>query len=187
VVAFCGRSGGPARARQCASLLVTTCGFRAQLRVLQDRPRRWDQSAIHGESVGRCVAERRATRESREISNKMIRFASAIASLSKRTWPSLDLRNACQTPEGTRFGHWEREVEYTNWIPRFGNGFARMVGRGRAIEIICGADDFDADTTELYGWINCSLPDAELDSFVEISRSVLFASAWRPSHGALRR
>jgi len=43
----------------------------------------------------------------------------------------------------------------------------RMVGRGRAIEIICGSDDFDADTAQLYGWINRSLPDADLDGFVE--------------------
>lgn len=43
----------------------------------------------------------------------------------------------------------------------------RMVGRGRAMEIICGADDFDADTAQLYGWVNRSLPDAELDAYVE--------------------
>jgi enoyl-CoA hydratase/carnithine racemase len=42
-----------------------------------------------------------------------------------------------------------------------------MVGRGRAMEIVCGADDFDADTAERYGWINRSLPDAELDGFVD--------------------
>lgn len=29
------------------------------------------------------------------------------------------------------------------------------------------ADDFDADTAELYGWINRSLPDAELDAYVD--------------------
>lgn len=42
----------------------------------------------------------------------------------------------------------------------------RMLGRGRAIEAICGADDFDAPTAELYGWINRALPDAVLDDFV---------------------
>lgn len=41
-----------------------------------------------------------------------------------------------------------------------------LVGRSRALEIILGADDYDADTAERYGWINRSIPDAELDAFV---------------------
>ncbi len=43
---------------------------------------------------------------------------------------------------------------------------ARLMGRGRAIEAILGAADFDADEAERYGWINRALPDAELDAFV---------------------
>ncbi len=43
----------------------------------------------------------------------------------------------------------------------------RMLGRPRAIEVICGADEFDAITAERYGWINRALPDSELDSFVD--------------------
>ena len=31
---------------------------------------------------------------------------------------------------------------------------------------ILGADDFDAETAERYGWINRTLPDADLDAFV---------------------
>jgi len=42
---------------------------------------------------------------------------------------------------------------------------ARMLGRGRAMEAILGADDFDAEVAERYGWINRALPDAELDAF----------------------
>ncbi|PZF62129.1 enoyl-CoA hydratase/isomerase family protein [Curtobacterium sp. MCBD17_034] len=42
----------------------------------------------------------------------------------------------------------------------------RLVGRGRALEILAGADDFDADTAERYGYVNRALPDAELDGFV---------------------
>ena len=41
-----------------------------------------------------------------------------------------------------------------------------LVGRSRAIEIALGADDFDADTAEKYGWINRAIPEAELDDFV---------------------
>jgi enoyl-CoA hydratase/carnithine racemase len=44
---------------------------------------------------------------------------------------------------------------------------ARLVGRGRAMEVILGAADFDADEAERYGWINRALPDAELDAFVD--------------------
>ena len=42
----------------------------------------------------------------------------------------------------------------------------RLLGRGRAMEVILGAADFDADEAERYGWINRALPDAELDMFV---------------------
>src|SRR5246127_318907 len=41
-----------------------------------------------------------------------------------------------------------------------------LVGRSRAIEIALGADDFDAEMAERYGWINRAIPDAELDGFV---------------------
>jgi enoyl-CoA hydratase/carnithine racemase len=44
---------------------------------------------------------------------------------------------------------------------------ARRLGRTRAIEAIVGADDFDAELAERYGWITRALPDAELDGFVE--------------------
>ncbi|MGX6999137.1 enoyl-CoA hydratase/isomerase family protein [Caballeronia sp. KNU42] len=41
-----------------------------------------------------------------------------------------------------------------------------LVGRSRAMEIILGAEDFDAETAERYGWINRAVPEAELDDFV---------------------
>jgi enoyl-CoA hydratase/carnithine racemase len=44
---------------------------------------------------------------------------------------------------------------------------ALLAGRARALEIVLGADDFDAATAERYGWINRAIPDAELDGFVE--------------------
>ena len=42
-----------------------------------------------------------------------------------------------------------------------------LLGRGRALEAILGAEDFDALTAERYGWINRALPDQQLDSFVD--------------------
>ncbi len=41
-----------------------------------------------------------------------------------------------------------------------------LSGRARALEVILGADDFNAETAELYGWINRAFPDAELDAYV---------------------
>jgi enoyl-CoA hydratase/carnithine racemase len=43
---------------------------------------------------------------------------------------------------------------------------ARLLGRGRAMEVILGGADFDAEVAERYGWVNRALPDAELDGFV---------------------
>jgi enoyl-CoA hydratase/carnithine racemase len=46
------------------------------------------------------------------------------------------------------------------WLPR-------VVGRSRALEIVLSGDDFDADIAERYGWVNRTLDDDELDSFVD--------------------
>ena len=43
----------------------------------------------------------------------------------------------------------------------------RLMGRGRALEVLLGADDIDGEVAELYGYVNRSLPDAELDGFVD--------------------
>jgi enoyl-CoA hydratase/carnithine racemase len=43
----------------------------------------------------------------------------------------------------------------------------RLVGRGRALEILLGADDIGGELAELYGYVNRSLPDADLDGFVD--------------------
>ena len=41
-----------------------------------------------------------------------------------------------------------------------------LAGRARAMEFVLSSDDFDADTLELYGLVNRSIPDAELDAYV---------------------
>jgi enoyl-CoA hydratase/carnithine racemase len=43
----------------------------------------------------------------------------------------------------------------------------RLMGRGRALEVLLGADDINGDIAERYGYVNRSLPDAELDAFVD--------------------
>jgi len=47
------------------------------------------------------------------------------------------------------------------------------VGRNRALEVILTGDLFDADTAAAYGWINRSVPAAELDGFVDRVASVI--------------
>jgi enoyl-CoA hydratase/carnithine racemase len=43
----------------------------------------------------------------------------------------------------------------------------RLIGRGRALEVFLGADDFPGDLAERYGYVSRSLPDADLDEFVD--------------------
>lgn len=51
-----------------------------------------------------------------------------------------------------------------------GNPMARLaglIGRGRALEVVLGADDFPGALAERYGYVNRAVPDAELDGFVD--------------------
>lgn len=43
----------------------------------------------------------------------------------------------------------------------------RLMGRGRALEVLLGSDDIGGDLAEAYGYVNRSLPDVELDGFVD--------------------
>ncbi len=43
----------------------------------------------------------------------------------------------------------------------------RLMGRGRALEVLLGANDIPGDLAELYGYVNRSLPDSDLDAFVD--------------------
>jgi enoyl-CoA hydratase/carnithine racemase len=75
-----------------------------------------------------------------------------------------DMRFASR--EKAILSHWEVGVGFSP-----GGGpmarLARLIGRGRALEVVLGADDIDGATAELYGYVNRSLPDAELDGFVD--------------------
>src|SRR6201981_2933942 len=75
-----------------------------------------------------------------------------------------DMRFASR--ENTRLGHPEVGVG----LHPGGGGTERLphlVGRGRALEIVLGANDFDGDTAERYGYVNRALPEAELDGLVD--------------------
>jgi enoyl-CoA hydratase/carnithine racemase len=43
----------------------------------------------------------------------------------------------------------------------------RLMGRGRALEVLLSAEDYDAELAERYGWINRALPEAALGDFVK--------------------
>jgi len=62
------------------------------------------------------------------------------------------------------------QVEVGSGVHPGGGGIERLahlVGRGRALEIIIGSDDFDGETAERYGYVNRAVPDAKLDDFVD--------------------
>jgi enoyl-CoA hydratase/carnithine racemase len=42
----------------------------------------------------------------------------------------------------------------------------RLVGRGRALEILISADDYDADLADRYGYVNRAIPDEQFAGFV---------------------
>jgi len=43
----------------------------------------------------------------------------------------------------------------------------RLIGRGRALEMLLTGEDISGDLAERYGYVNRALPDAELDQFVD--------------------
>ena len=43
----------------------------------------------------------------------------------------------------------------------------RLIGRGRALEVLLAADDINGELAELYGYVNRALPDSKLDDFVD--------------------
>jgi len=43
----------------------------------------------------------------------------------------------------------------------------RLMGRGRALEVLLSAEDYNAELAERYGWVNRALPAATLGDFVK--------------------
>lgn len=68
------------------------------------------------------------------------------------------------------------QIEALSGIVPGGGGtqyLLNRVGRHRALEIVLSADLFDAQTAELYGWVNRAVPADEFDAFVErVTRNI---------------
>jgi enoyl-CoA hydratase/carnithine racemase len=62
----------------------------------------------------------------------------------------------------------------------------RLIGRGRALEVLLGADDIPGDLAERYGYVNRALPDAELDAFVD-ALAMRIASFDKPTIAETKR
>jgi enoyl-CoA hydratase/carnithine racemase len=59
----------------------------------------------------------------------------------------------------------------------------RLIGRSRALEVLMGSDDMHGDLAESYGYVNRSLPDAELDAFVDtLARRISSFDKWAISN-----
>ena len=59
----------------------------------------------------------------------------------------------------------------------------RLIGRSRALEVLLSSDDIRGDLAESYGYVNRSLPDAELDSFVDaLARRISSFDKWAISN-----
>ena len=61
----------------------------------------------------------------------------------------------------------------------------RLMGRGRALEVMLSAQDYDADLAERYGWINRALPAEELNDFVR-SLALRIAGFPAPGHALVK-
>jgi enoyl-CoA hydratase/carnithine racemase len=78
---------------------------------------------------------------------------------------------ACDMRFASRENAFLAQVEVGAGVHPGGGGTQRLpllVGRGRALEIVLGANDFDGETAERYGYVNRALADAELDGFVDV-------------------
>src|SRR5579859_4126617 len=94
----------------------------------------------------------------------LARIRGCVRGVSSEFVLACDMRFASR--ENTKLGHPELGVG----LHPGGGGTERLphlVGRGRALEIVLSANDFDGDTAERYGYVNRSLPDAELDGFID--------------------
>ena len=97
-------------------------------------------------------------------------FVSIAVVRGRATGNGSELSLACDMTFASRekalFSQWELGASL---IP--GGGpmarLPRLIGRGRALEVLLGADDIAGADAEQLGYVTRALPDAELDNFVD--------------------
>ena len=99
----------------------------------------------------------RASREHRQDSRPHARHRQRVRAGLRHALRQPAKRPIRQPRGRRRTGPGRRALE---WLPR-------LVGRSRALEIVLSGDDFDADIAERYGWVNRTLDDGDLDTFVD--------------------
>ena len=85
-----------------------------------------------------------------------------------------DMRFAAQ--ESAIFG----QLESAFGLMQGAGGIQHLMGRGRALEVLLSAEDYNAELAERYGWINRALPATALGDFV---RSLAHRIASFPAAG----
>src|SRR6202041_1732237 len=97
-------------------------------------------------------------------------FASIALIRGRATGNGSEIALACDMSFASRekavLSQWEVGVS----LVAGGGPMARLpqtMGRQRALEVLLGSDDIGGDLAQAYGYVNRSLPDAELDAFVD--------------------
>ena len=81
-----------------------------------------------------------------------------------------ELAASCDMRFGVRGKTVVNQMEVALGILPGGTGtqrFPRLIGRARALEVILGCDDLDAETAEQWGYLNRALPADNIGPFVE--------------------
>src|SRR5208337_658595 len=97
-------------------------------------------------------------------------FTSIAMIRGRATGNGSELTLACDMSFASRekaiISHWEVGVG----MVAGGGPMARLprqIGRSRALEVLLGCEDIGGDLAQAYGYVNRSMPDTELDGFVE--------------------
>ena len=134
--------------------------FIAHVDVTRIKENRAEAAKLNGdESIGQLL---RYLSASRLVS--IAQIEGRVRGVGSEFILACDMRFAAR--ESAIFGQFEPAFGV---IPGAGGAqhLARLMGRGRALEVMLSAQDYDADLAERYGWINRALPANELGEFVK--------------------
>lgn len=135
--------------------------FIAHVDVTRIKENRAEAAKLNGdESIGQLL---RYLSASRLVS--IAQIEGRVRGVGSEFILACDMRFAAR--ESAIFGQFEPAFGV---IPGAGGAqhLTRLMGRGRALEVMLSAQDYDAYLAERYGWINRALPADEIDQFVRL-------------------